>query len=59
MFFCEHCKKYRNFIIFYIADNLRKWTVSGDPWEIFQKICGNCPPTENIQHRELEEIPGL
>ena len=39
-------------------ETLRKWTVSADH-TIHPKICGNCPPTENLHIRKLEEILAL
>ena len=59
MFFCKHCKKYWNFTQSSGVEILRKRTVSADPWVIHPKICGNCPPTENLLTRKLEEIPAL
>ena len=59
IFFCEHCKKYRNFIQSPGVEILRKRTVCTDPWVIQQKICGNCLLTENLHNRKSEEIPAL
>ena len=59
MFFCEHCKKYRNLTQSPGAEVLRKRTVSADSRMIHLKFCGNCPPTEDLHTSKLKEIPAL
>ena len=56
IFFCEHCKNYRNFNQSTSVEILRKRTVSADPQAINTKICGNCPPTENLHPKKSENI---
>ena len=56
MCFCEHCKKYRKFTQSPGAEILLKWTIFTDPRAIHLKICGNCPPSENLYSRKSEEI---
>ena len=56
MFPCEHCKKYWKLTESSGLEILLKRIVSTDSGTIRPKICGNCPPTENLHTRKSEEI---
>ena len=56
MFPCEHCKKYWKLTQSSGLEILLKRIVSTDSETIRPKICGNCPPTENLHTRKSEEI---
>ena len=42
-----------------VVEIFRNWTVSADPREMHQNICGNCPATENLHTTKSEEISAL
>ena len=57
MFFCKHCKNYRDFTQSSGVEILRKRTVSEGPWAIYPENLWKLSADGKLLTRKLEEIP--